>query len=365
LKEPIINVCREIKARGAIPFARFMELVLYCPESGYYDRLENRIGRGGDFYTSVSVGGLFGELLAFQFSRWFEEMGLEKARLLEAGAHNGRLAADILKWLKSARPNLFAQMEYCILEPSERRRLWQGKTLEAFAGNVRWFDAWDSIGDTDVRGVIFANELLDAMPVHRLGWDAFHQSWFEWGVGLEDGRFAWTRLPNETSRLSAFHAAHLELPPDLLAVLPDGFTTEICPVAIEWWRQAAKVLKQGRVLTFEYGLTREQFFTPERVQGTLRAYHLHRVSGDLLANAGEQDLTAQVNFSALQEAGEAAGLKTEGLFSQAEYLTRIAGAAWKAGSEFGNWSPGRVREFQTLTHPEHLGRPLKVLVQSR
>lgn len=342
-----------------------MELVLYCPESGYYDRLENRIGRDGDYYTSVSVGVLFGELLAFQFSRWFEEMGLEKGRLLEAGAHDGRLAADILRWLKSARPNLFGQIEYCILEPSEHRRQWQRKTLEAFAGNVRWFDAWDSIGDTDVRGVIFANELLDAMPVHRLGWDAFRQSWFEWGVGLEDEKFVWTRLPPEHSPHSALRAAHLKLPPGLLAVFPDGFTTEICPAAVEWWRQAAKSLKQGRVLTFDYGLTREQFFTPERAQGTLRAYHVHRVSGDLLANAGEQDLTAQVDFTALQEAGEEAGLKTEGLFSQAEYLTRIAEATWKTGSDFGKWSPGRVREFQTLTHPEHLGRSFKVLVQSR
>jgi SAM-dependent MidA family methyltransferase len=267
--------------------------------------------------------------------------------------------------LKRARPNLFTQIEYFILEPSEQRRQWQRKTLESFAGKVRWFNAWVSFGDTEIRGVIFANELLDAMPVHRFGWDALRQSWFEWGVGLEDGKFVWTRMPTEQGPHSALRAAHLELPPELLAVLPDGFTTEICPAAVEWWRQAAKSLKQGRVLTFDYGLTREQFFTPGRAQGTLRAYHLHRVSGDLLANAGDQDLTAHVDFTALQEAGEAAGLKTGGLFSQAEYLTRIAEATWKAGSDFGEWSPGRIRELQTLTHPDHLGRSFKVLVQSR
>jgi SAM-dependent MidA family methyltransferase len=342
-----------------------MELALYCPESGYYDRLRNRIGRNGDYYTSVSVGGLFGELLAFQFSRWFAEMGLDKGRLLEAGAHDGRLAADILGWMKSSRSAVFETVEYWILEPSEQRRRWQQKTLEAFAGKVRWFDSWDSIRQTGVRGAIFANELLDAMPVCRLGWDAARKSWFEWGVGMEGDKFVWTRLSLQLDPDSALRTSHLKLPPELLAVLPDGFTTEICPASVEWWRHAAMCLEQGRLLTFDYGLRREQFFTPERAQGTLRAYHQHRLSSDLLAHVGEQDLTAQVNFTALQEAGEAAGLKTEGLFSQAEYLTRIAEAMWKAGSDFGKEPHGRVRKFQTLTHPEHLGRSFKVLVQTR
>ena len=124
-------------------------------------------------------------------------------------------------------------------------------------------------------------------------------------------------------------------------------------------------MNEGTLLTFDYGLTAEEFFVPHRAKGTLRAYHGHRPNDDLLANVGEQDLTAHVNFTALQSAGESAGLKTEGLFSQAEFLKRVAESAWRAQSAFGGWTAGRTRQFQTLTHPEHLGRSLEVLVQTR
>ena len=292
-------------------------------------------------------------------------MGPENGRLLEAGAHDGRLASDILGWMKTSRSALFETVEYWILEPSKQRRQWQQSSLKAFAGKVRWFDSWEAIGQTGVRGVIFANELLDAMPVHRLGWDSTRKVWFEWGVAMEGDRFVWTRLSMPHDSVSGLRAARLTLPPELLAVLPDGFTTEVCPAAVEWWQQASTALKQGRLLTFDYGLTREQFLVPERAQGTLRAYHQHRISNDLLANMGEQDLTAQVDFTALQEVGEAAGLKTEGLRPQSDFLTRVALETRNAGADFGTWTPDQLREFQTLTHPEHLGRSFKVLVQTR
>ncbi len=163
-------------------------------------------------------------------------------------------------------------------------------------------------------------------------------------------------------RCSAFGIPHLE---DLQIALPDGFTTEVTPAAAGWWREAASFLKRGRLLTFDYGLAAEEFFLPHRGNGTLRAYYRHRPSNDLLANIGEQDLTADVNFTALQRAGEWAGLKTDGLFSQAEFLTRIGETIWRARSGFGEWSSNQTRQFQTLTHPEHLGRSFKVLVQSR
>src|SRR6267143_2759406 len=158
---------REIEASGPIPFARFMELALYCPESGYYDRFANTVGKSGDFYSSVSVGPLFGELLAFQFARWIEEVKLESPRVLEAGAHDGRLAVEILDRLGLAKPGLFGKLEYWILEPSPRRQEWQKRTLKSLAAKVRWFYSWDDLPQTGVRGVIFSNELLDALPVHR------------------------------------------------------------------------------------------------------------------------------------------------------------------------------------------------------
>jgi SAM-dependent MidA family methyltransferase len=155
------------------------------------------------------------------------------------------------------------------------------------------------------------------------------------------------------------------LPKDLLEVLPEGFVTEICPAATAWWRQAAQALQTGKLLAIDYGLTEAEFFTPARSQGTLRAYHRHQASLNVLNHPGEQDLTAHVNFTRLQAAGEAHGLVTEAQTSQAGFLTGLARQRWENPAANGDWSAGEIRQFQTLTHPEHLGRAFRVLVQSR
>ncbi|MCX6895558.1 MAG: SAM-dependent methyltransferase [Verrucomicrobia bacterium] len=354
---------REIRAAGAISFARFMALALYCPQLGYYERKPDTVGRRGDYYTSVSVGPLFGELLAFQFAEWLEaEVRSQKSevRIIEAGAHDGKLAADILDWLQKNRQPLYARLEYSILEPSPQRQQWQRENLARFAPRVRWLSGLSENQET-FSGVLFSNELLDAFPVQRLGWDARAKQWFEWGVAVEGERFVWTRLP-VSAPSSIFHPPSS---PDLLEVLPDGYTIEICPAAAAWWREAAAAMRSGKLVAIDYGLTAAELFLPERPGGTLRAYHQHQISDDLLANAGEQDLTAHVNFSSIQQAGEAAGLQTEGLFAQPKFLTDIAARVWKNPAAFGEWTPARTRQFQTLTHPQHLGRAFRVLVQSR
>ena len=187
----------EIAAAGVLPFARFMELALYCPDFGYYETQKDNVGRGGDFITSVSTGALFGQLLAFQFAGWFGELKMhgEKAKILEAGAHDGKLAADILNWLQSSRPQLYNQLEYLILEPSEHRRNWQRETLKPFAPHVRWLSRFNDSTIQRFNGIIFSNELLDAFPVHRYGWDAKNQKWFEWGVTVEGKKFIWKKMP--------------------------------------------------------------------------------------------------------------------------------------------------------------------------
>jgi SAM-dependent MidA family methyltransferase len=149
-----------------------------------------------------------------------------------------------------------------------------------------------------------------------------------------------------------------------LDVLPDNYTVEASPAAENWWREAADILAHGKLLAIDYGHGADGLFSPARMRGTLRAYFRHHVSDDLLANVGEQDLTAHVNFSAIQSAGEAAGLATESFTTQPQFLTQILGAAMKEKS-FGEWTPRRTRQFQTLTHPEHLGRAFRVLVQSK
>jgi SAM-dependent MidA family methyltransferase len=358
-------VCLETAQRGILPFARFMELALYCPEYGYYEQQKDNVGRRGDFITSVSTGELFGQLLAFQFAEWLEiEAGSQKpeVRIVEAGAHDGKLAKDILTWLQLQRPELFSQLEYSLIEPSPRRQEWQSETLKQFAPRVRWFTDFENLKfktkKSKLTGIIFSNELLDAMPVHRFSWDATNKNWFEWGVAVDGEKFVWARMsePIHHSRF-AIHDLQLE------SVLPDNYTIETSPAAENWWHAAAGTLERGKLLTIDYGLTDDELFSPARTKGTLRAYFRHHPSDDLLANAGEQDLTAHVNFSAIQKAGEEAGLKTENFCTQPQFLTRIL-AKTRQDKNFGEWNASRARQFQTLTHPEHPGRAFRILVQS-
>jgi SAM-dependent MidA family methyltransferase len=377
MKMPTDVIREKIQKCGAISFARFMELALYCPETGYYERNRDNVGHAGDFITSVSVGSLFGELLAFQFAEWLHELRIADCglRIIEAGAHDGKLAADILGWLKQFRPELFAEVEYVILEPSRIRQKWQRETLASFP-NVRWLDVLPAPSpqspDHGFDGIIFSNELLDAFPIRRFGWDAKEKKWFEWGVVFAGEKFSWACLSGSLAPaggegedgLSGVPSSILNLPSSLLEVLPDGYIIEDSPAAENWWRAVAGMLRHGKLVTIDYGGTAEEQFSPARLKGTLRAYHRHHVSDDLLAFPGEQDLTAHVNFSAIQRVGEQAGLKTESFSTQPQFLTRILGRAVKEKS-FANLDPKQIRQFQTLTHPEHLGRAFRVLVQSR
>jgi SAM-dependent MidA family methyltransferase len=358
----------EIAQCGVLPFIRFMEQALYCPKHGYYEVKKDNPGRRGDFYTSVGVGALFGQLLARQFAEWLEEVRSAECgmpfvasersrgvRIVEAGAHDGRLAGDILAWLRANRPELFGQMEYWIIEPSIVRQEWQRETLKDFAPRVRWFSRFSDSTIQRFNGIIFSNELLDAMPVHRFGWDAKSKKWFEWGVALDGEKLVWAKI-----QYPVISIQYSEWEP----VLPDNYTIEVCPAAENWWREAAGFLGCGKLMTIDYGLTADELFSPGRLNGTVRAYFRHQVSDDLLANVGEQDLTAHVNFSAIHAAGESAGLKTESIQTQAQFLTGILAKASKDNS-LGNWTAAQARQFQTLTHPEHLGRAFQVLVQSR
>jgi SAM-dependent MidA family methyltransferase len=378
------KILEEIGNQGPISFKRFMERALYCPVYGYYEKEGDTIGRRGDYYTSASVGPLFGELLAFQFTEWLtHEVAFEANNpqsslcLVEAGADRGQLARDILTWVQAQRPALFRKLEYWVIEPSERRRTRQRTALEQFQGKVYWANTPAEVGGTDgggppsqgVRGILFSNELLDAMPVHKLQWNANSQTWFEWGVAVEHEHFVWVPLVEDRSWL-----ANDRLPPgfmeelvslELTKVLPDGYVVEVSTSAAAWWSEAAAILKAGKLVALDYGYSSDDWIIPERAKGTLRAYQGHHVTDRVLESPGEQDITAHVNFSMIAETGEQAGLTTEALSSQERFLTAIAARMLKEQPNRVLLDSERVRQFQTLTHPNQLGHSFRVLVQSR
>ena len=369
----------EIAQEGAVSCARFMEVALYHPEHGYYEKDRTVVGQRGDFYTSVSVGPLFGQLLGFKFAEWLEGCGSLDAplQILEAGAHDGQLAEDIINWLNRHRPDVLPRVEYWILDPSRRRQEWQRGRLSMFAPRVRWFSNWAEIQQAGgVTGVIFANELLDAFPVHRVAWSAAEQQWFEWGVRTVGDRFIWSRLPTLHLNVAALRepaAALSNLDPTLRAsswaslapVLPDGFILELSPFAEYWWELAARSLSCGKLVTFDYGHTTSDVINPTKPHGTLRAYRDHHLADDILAEPGTQDITTHVNFAAITHSGERAGLVTRELTGQGRFLTSIAQRTMQSPGAFGEWHGERARQFQTLTHPDHLGRSFSVLVQER
>jgi SAM-dependent MidA family methyltransferase len=357
MNELSCQIEQEIHQRGPISFARFMELALYAPGLGYYER-RRKIGRSGDFFTSVSVGPLFGQLLALQFVQWMDTD--VPVQFIEAGPHDGTLAADILEWTSRHRPDVFERLEYCLLDGSPPRRAWQEESLGPWRSKVRWSPGIESLAGK-VTGIIFSNEFLDALPVHILAWKAARQQWEEGFVTVRDANFGWVwQSPSMES------ADHLPQVPDALAeVIPDGFRIEVCPAAVNWWRGAAAKLKRGKLMTIDYGFSAQEQFQPGRAQGTLRTFIRHHVGTDVLNSPGDQDLTAHVNFTALMQAGEAAGLQTVSVLHQSKFLTEIFARARLTSFSLEPWDEKQTRQFQTLTHPEHLGQKFQVLTQGR
>jgi SAM-dependent MidA family methyltransferase len=334
---------REIREDGAISFHRFMEMALYEPGLGYYETRRD-IGRVGDFYTSVSVGKLFGELLGFQFAHWLVPLKGE-VQLLEAGAHDGQLARDILDYLHDWQPEIYERTTLVLLESSRIHRQWQTETLANHEAKVKW----RSEEPKPFRGVFYCNELFDAFPAQKLEWDAEAQSWFESGVGESDGQFQWRRMDEVKDSWNAG--------PEL----PDGSGMIHVPNLAPFWNGVCSSLREGRAVAIDYFLEEEEFFAPPRPHGTLRAYHQHQHSDDLLANVGEQDITVSVNLNELKFAAKASGAKGSEVSSQANFLVRIFEQTLEQPGHFPEWTPEKTRQFQTLIHPEHLGRAFKVL----
>jgi SAM-dependent MidA family methyltransferase len=295
--------------------AAFMELALYHPEYGYYSSREQRSGRAGDFYTSVDVGPLYGELLALAIARLARALLTTSPEprefdLVEAAAGNGRLMRDVLDALERDAPDVYAAVRIHLVERSDPAREAQPLVLEHHAERLR------SSGDhlpSRIEGILFANELLDAFPVHVVVMRGDTPR--EVFVDVQEDRLVERERPVADARvLDAMQSGPL---------LPDGVRVEICTVAGDWIAAAAARLARGYLVLIDYGDEAQALRTRDRPEGTLRAFSGHRVSGRWLEAPGEQDLTAHVDFTALTRAAAQNGLELLEHIEQSRFLLAL------------------------------------------
>lgn len=344
-------------AGGALPFDRYMECALYAPGLGYYVNGRSRFGAAGDFVTAPEVSPLFGRCLARQVAECLGR--LHGGSVLELGAGSGRMAADILAELAvlEALPE-----RYLILEPSPDLRQAQQERLQAVVpqllGRIDWLQRLPAGG---FRGVLLANEVLDAMPVHRFRRHA--GAWQELAVAMDGDALHdhWTglRSPGLAQALQAIW-------PDAAAV-PDGYSSELNLRLAPWLEALAAGMQQGYALLIDYGYTRAEYYHPERAQGTLICHFRHRAHADPYLLPGLQDITANVDFTAVAQAAVQAGFVPAGFTTQAHFLIDAGLDRLLAASD-----PSDVRRHlelmqgvKTLTLPSEMGERFKVLALAR
>lgn len=336
----------EIGAGGPIGFDRFMECALYDPDFGYYATGASRVGKDGDYFTNVSLGPVYGEILAGQFlEMWHALGGPAEFSLLEQGANDGRLACDILEALAGTP---LGGVRLDIVEPhAALREVQKGRLCSR---NVRWFHGLEDL--PGICGVHFSNELFDAFPVHVVR--STGDSWVELLVDFKDGRFAWKEAPPGTGLADKL---------SLFPKRPAGFTTEICTGYQDFFRILSDKISRGFLLAVDYGLTTSALLEEHRREGTLRCYRSHRPDSRPLEEPGRKDITAHVNFSLL--AGEAgrAGWRLENFADQHHFLV---GAATQMLRELeGAANSPKLRSLTSLLHPENMGRQFQAVLFSK
>jgi SAM-dependent MidA family methyltransferase len=357
---------RRIAEAGAITFREFMGLALYHPRHGYYCSTREKMGREGDYLTSPDVHPMFGWLVGKQIGQMWEAIGRpQRFTIVEMGAGSGALARDILDWAQRHSPELFASLEYRLVELSDELAARQRRSVQsAFAGDeglekTAWLHSLDAIAKGSVVGCFLSNELADAFPVHRVtvrGGDLL-----EVYVRWRDGRFDEELGPSSTPALSQYFRR--------LGMLPgEDCQAEVNLDAIDWMKAVAGALGRGFVMTFDYGYSAEQLYAPWRRQGTFLCFYRHNPSTDPYARIGRQDMTSHVDFTSLIQAGEEAGLQTLGLNSQTRFLDALG-----IGGALARPPQGEVtlEEYYTrrralieLMDPAGLGR-VSVLLQGK
>ena len=343
------RVQTEIEGRGGVlPFDRYMDLVLYEPGLGYYASGTRKFGRQGDFVTAPELGSLYGRCVARQVAQILAQ--LDGGSLLEFGAGSGALAATVLTELVE-RDSLPA--EYLIVEVSPALRAQQQQTLagqiEQNLVKVRWLD---SLPESGFRGVILANEVLDAMPIIRFRVGA--EGHMTAGVVRRNGHlnWSWQRDPSQDGRIDRLVQQY-----GLVA----DYTSEMNPRAAAWMQTVGRVLDTGLILVMDYGYPGAEYYHYERSDGTLMCHYQHRAHMDPFLFPGLQDLTTHVDFSAVATAGQLAGLDIAGFTSQEAFLLSTGVLDLVAHESSGPVDPKLSAELKQLTLSSEMGESFKAL----
>lgn len=347
-----------IRRFGPITFADYMRECLYHPVHGYYSKAESK--RFADYYTSVDVHPIFARLLARQFAEMWESLGRPKEfTLVEAGAGVGRFAAQFLDFSSAKIPEFYDALRYVAVERSASRREQAMITANRHA-TARRFTASAEVPPRIATGCFFSNELVDALPVHRVVMHGGAMK--EILVEFRDGRFVDVVAPVSTCAISEYFAAQS-------ISLCEGQHAEAGLEACDWISEVGRRLAHGYVLTIDYGHPASDLFDDRHMRGTLLAYQNHRVSEEFYALPGEQDLTAHVNFTALESWGKRSGLEIAGFTSQTAFLLALG-----QGNEFADlYDEGQTEaertkarlQLKTLIHPEGMGERFQVLIQRK
>jgi len=348
---------------GVIGFDAFMRLALYSPGLGYYSAGAAKLGSSGDFITAPEVSSLFSRCLARQTA---DILQTTEGDILELGAGLGTMAADILLELAAldCLPGRYRILEVSA-DLAERQRARIAQLPAELAQRVEWLDRWP---ERVMRGVVLANEVLDAMPVERfvLRGPAGAQRVRALGVSAVDDGFQW----RETDAAPELEHAVATLLDTLPAPLPDGYVSEVCLAFQPWIASLAAQLEQGVALLIDYGLPRAHLYHPQRSAGTLRCHFRHRAHEDPFLNVGLQDITAWVDFTRVAEAADSAGLEVLGFATQAAFLIG-AGMESLLTTEMELASDDMQRqarlggEARRLMMPGEMGEVFKVIALGR
>jgi SAM-dependent MidA family methyltransferase len=347
---------RIAEAGGRISFAEYMQHVLYAPGLGYYNAGAAKFGAGGDFITAPEVSPVFGRILARQCAEVMSGTGA--GEIFEFGAGTGALAADLIGKLAQldALPT-----RYRIVEVSAELRARQRELLESeipeHMSRVEWLDGMPE----SLAGVVVANELLDAMPVERFVRRPAGVA--QICVADAGDRFEFTEGAAPNFLIEAVE----EIEAGLGRTLPPGYVSEVNTAAPAWIAELAASLRAGFIFLFDYGVSRREYYAPERSGGWLRCHFRHRVHDDPLLLPGIQDLTAWVDFTAVAGAAVDNGLAVGGFVSQAQFLLAGGLGAELAGmAELPTHAQLELsRQVKLLTLPTEMGENFKCLGLSR